>query len=251
LARGNEKRPPARSSHLTKSNICFKQVIYMVHHRATLSVSGIPRSPRPRKVTTPTRAKLLEAAAQVFADRGYYHATIREICRRADANVAAVNYTFGDKLGLYTEVLRQVFRTSEMTLLTAELDSARSPEELLRKVIQARLRSLCGRSDLHFRIVMHEFSKPTPALARVVEGIRPAYERTGKALSMLLGLPSEHEKTRLCHNSIIGQILFYSIAQPMLARLQPDFKLTPEKLERVAEHIADFSLAYVRKNGET
>ena len=217
--------------------------------RAALSIPGVPRLPRPRKVPTPTRAKLLEAAAHVFADRGYYHATIREICRRAGANVAAVNYSFGDKLGLYTEVLRQVFRTPEMTLLTAELDSAGSPQELLRKVIQARLRSLCGRSDLHFRIVMHEFSKPTPALARVVEGIRPAYERTGMALSALLGLPPDHEKTRLCHNSIIGQILFYALARPVLARLQPDFKLTPEQLERVAEHIADFSLAYIGKNG--
>ena len=218
-------------------------------HRATLPISDAPRSPRPRKVTTPTRAKLLEAAAQVFADRGYHNATIREICRRAGANVAAVNYTFGDKLGLYTEVLRQVFRTPELTLLTAELDSARSPEDVLRKLIQARLRSLCGRSDLHFRIVMHEFSKPTPAMARVVEGIRPAYERTSKALSTLLGLPPEHERTRLCHNSIIGQILFYALAQPVLARLQPDLKLTPEQLERVAEHIADFSLAYVKKDG--
>jgi TetR/AcrR family transcriptional regulator, regulator of cefoperazone and chloramphenicol sensitivity len=217
--------------------------------RTTVSLPDVARSTRPRKVTTPTRAKLLEAAAQVFADRGYYSATIREICRSAGANVAAVNYTFGDKLGLYTEVLRQVFRTPELALLTAELDSARSPEELLRRVIQARLRSLCGRSDVHFRIVMHEFSEPTPAMARVIEGIRPAYERTGQALSALLGLPANHEKTRLCHNSIIGQILFYAVAQPVLARLQPDFKLTPEYLERVAEHIADFSLAYVRKNG--
>ena len=221
----------------------------MAQQRSSLAVSRVSRSGRPRKVTTPTRTKLLEAAAQVFADCGYYNATIREICRRAGANVAAVNYTFGDKLGLYTEVLRQVFRTPEMTLLTADLDSARSPEELLRKMIQARLQSLCGRSDLHFRIVMHEFSEPTPALARVVEGIRPAYERTGKALSTLLGLPLDHEKIRLCHNSIIGQILFYALARPMLARLQPDFKLTTEQLERVAEHIADFSLAYVKRNG--
>jgi TetR/AcrR family transcriptional regulator, regulator of cefoperazone and chloramphenicol sensitivity len=217
--------------------------------RTTAWLPDVARSPRSRKASTPTRAKLLEAAAQVFADRGYYNATIREICRRAGANVAAVNYTFGDKLGLYSEVLRQVFRTAEIALLTAELDSAHSPEELLRRVVQARLRSLCGRSDVHFRIVMHEFSEPTPAMARVLEGIRPAYERTCQALSALLGLPSDHEKTRLCHNSIIGQILFYAVARPVLARLQPDFKLTPEQLERVAEHIVDFSLAYVKKNG--
>jgi TetR/AcrR family transcriptional regulator, regulator of cefoperazone and chloramphenicol sensitivity len=218
-------------------------------HRAALPLRKLARPPRPRPVSAPTREKLLRAAAQVFAARGYYSATIREICRRAGANVAAVNYTFGDKLGLYTEVLRQSFHTREMMQLTAELDSAPSPEEVLRKLIQARLRSLWGRSDLHFRLVMHEFSEPTPALARVVDGIRPAYRRTAKAVGTLLGLPPNHEKTRLCHNSIIGQILFYAIAAPMLSLLQPDFKLTPRQLERVAEHIADFSLAYLQRNG--
>ena len=53
-----------------------------------------------------TRTRLLKAAAEVFAEHGYENATIRQICTRADANVALVNYHFGDKLELYTEVLR-------------------------------------------------------------------------------------------------------------------------------------------------
>lgn len=200
-----------------------------------------------RKVATRTREELLKAAALVFAERGYHNATIREICRRAGTNVASVNYTFGDKLGLYSEVLRQSFRTGEMIELIAELDASASPEELLRKLIRARLLSFCGRSDLHSRIVMREFAEPTPAMARVVEGIRPVYERTCRAIASLLGLPPEHETTRLCHNSIIGQVVFYAVAQPMLSRLQRELKMTPDQLERVADHIADFSLAYIKR----
>jgi TetR/AcrR family transcriptional regulator, regulator of cefoperazone and chloramphenicol sensitivity len=150
---------------------------------------------------------------------------------------------------LYTEVLRQCVRAPEMARVTAALDAARSPEELLRNVIHARLQSLCGGKlpDRGFHIVMHEFSQPTPAMTRVIdEAMRPIYKRVLEAVGEMLGLPPEHEKTRLCNNSIIGQILFYAFSQPVLSRLQPELKLTPQQLERIATHISEFSLAYLR-----
>jgi TetR/AcrR family transcriptional regulator, regulator of cefoperazone and chloramphenicol sensitivity len=198
----------------------------------------------------PTREKLLESAATVFAERGYYKATIREICHRAGANVAAVNYTFGDKLGLYTEVLRHCVRAPEAARFSAELDEAKSPEELIRKLIYWRLKTLCSedRPNAAFRIMMHEFSQPTPAMSRVVdEGMRPIYQRSLAAVGKILGLPPEHETTRLCNNSIIGQVLFYAFSRPVLSRLQPELRLTPDVVERIASHIADFSIAYLQQ----
>src|SRR5947209_14525298 len=53
-----------------------------------------------------TRRRLLEAAGEVFAEQGFRSATIRDICQLAKANVAAVNYHFRDKQGLYTSVLQ-------------------------------------------------------------------------------------------------------------------------------------------------
>lgn len=217
---------------------------------STLASPRCSRRTRRHRTQAPTREKLLEAAAEVFAHKGYYKATIREICRRAGANVAAVNYTFGDKLGLYTEVLRQLLRTPERARIAAALDSAGSPEEQLRRVIHMRLQSLCERKrpDWAFNIVMHEFFEPTPAMTRVVdEGMRPVYERVLKAVGEIIGLPPEHETTRLCNNSIIGQVLFYTFSQPVLSRLQPDLKLTPEQLDRIAAHIAEFSLASLKE----
>src|SRR5476651_1320248 len=52
-----------------------------------------------------TRRQLLESAGEVFAEVGFRDATVREICRRAGANIAAINYHFGDKETLYAEVL--------------------------------------------------------------------------------------------------------------------------------------------------
>jgi len=218
-------------------------------NRVLSSARRVPKRTAPE----PTREKLIEAAGQVFAERGFRAATIREICRRAGANVAAVNYTFGDKMGLYTEVLRHSVRAAGQTAaMNAALDTRLSPEETIRGVIRARLMSLCqeARPDWHFRLVMHEFSHPTPAMARVVdEGMRPIYERMRRAVGEVIGLPPEHETTRLSVNSIVGQILFYTFSRPVLAHLEPELKLTPEQLDRIANHIAEFSLAYLRKVG--
>jgi TetR/AcrR family transcriptional regulator, regulator of cefoperazone and chloramphenicol sensitivity len=223
----------------------------MAHHAVTRFPSPVRRRVK-RKGPDLTRDKLIEAAGYVFAERGYRAATIREICRRAGANVAAVNYTFGDKMGLYTEVLRHSVHAAQTAAMSVALDSSLSPEDTIRCVIRARLMSLCreARPDWHFRLVMHEFSHPTAAMGRVVdEGMRPIYERVRKAVGEIIGLPPEHETTRLSLNSIIGQILFYTFSRPVLAHLQPELKLTPSQLDRIADHIADFSLAYLKKVG--
>jgi AcrR family transcriptional regulator len=66
-----------------------------------------------------TRERLIEAAGQLFADHGFRKVTVREICRVARANVAAVNYHFGDKLGLYREVLDTAISAQEATTAAA------------------------------------------------------------------------------------------------------------------------------------
>src|SRR5580704_14639322 len=55
-----------------------------------------------------TRSRLLEAAADVFAERGFHAATIKDITDRAGASLASVNYHFRDKAELYAAVLKQI-----------------------------------------------------------------------------------------------------------------------------------------------
>jgi TetR/AcrR family transcriptional regulator, regulator of cefoperazone and chloramphenicol sensitivity len=211
-------------------------------HQARSTRGGVPAA-----AADSTRDKLLEAAEQIFAERGFYGATVREICLRAGANVAAVNYHFGDKLTLYTEVLRRFTRTLDVEAAIA--DQTAPPEQLLRKIIRMRLRGIFASDhpDWPFRLMLHEWVQPTPAMDRVInETLRPLYDRFHTIVGGILGMPRDDEKTRLCVHSIIGQAIHYVQGRPILARLWPELKMTPDQVDRIADHIADFSLAYLR-----
>ncbi len=199
-----------------------------------------------------TRHKLLDAAGQVFADFGYHGATVREICARAGVNVALINYHFGDKLELYTEVLRQSIGASENGIIQKAIRSAAPPEEALREMIHAMLQRVCraDRPGWHFRLMVHEFAQPTPAMAAVIdETMQPIYERFRELIGAMLGLPPDHDKTRLCAHSVIAQVVHYVHSRHVNSRLWPDLELTTERIAGISAHIADFSLAYLREAG--
>ena len=124
-----------------------------------------------------TRERLLTAAARLFADRGFKKVTVRDICRAARANVAAVNYHFGDKLGLYREVLqRRSTRCGRRPMPRARPGAGQPAEEQLRRYIRVSLHRVVGpqRHAWIPRLIYREMADPTPALDALVEqGIRP------------------------------------------------------------------------------
>jgi len=208
-----------------------------------------PTIPLNKRAPDATRAKLLGAAGRMFAERGYHATTVRDICSRAGANVALVNYYFGGKQGLYMVVLHQLMaRSADLDKVRDAFDQDAPQEDTLRAVIKARLRGLCPGvlADQKSRILMHELAQPTPALTRVINDIsRPLYERMLALVGGIIGRRPHDEKTRLCVHSVMGQMIVYALARPFLVRLWPELKMTPAQLDRIAGHIADFSLAYL------
>jgi hypothetical protein len=62
----------------------------------------------------------------------------------------------------------------------------------------------------------------------------------------MIGLPADDEKTRLYVVSAMGQMVVYDFADPLLKSVWPELKMTPEQVDRIADHIADFSLSYIQ-----
>jgi TetR/AcrR family transcriptional regulator, regulator of cefoperazone and chloramphenicol sensitivity len=204
-------------------------------------------------VTDITRCKLLNAAAEVFAEVGYHRATVREICARAGVNGALVNYHFGDKLELYSDVLRRMLSAARIDAVQAALKRKAPPEDILRHVIKARLRGAVSgdQTGWLFRILAHEMAHPTPAIKRIMNSVsQPIYNQLCEVVGALLNLPGDNAKTRLCAQSVMGQVILYVLAGPFLSRLWPELKMAPDQIDHIADHIADFSLAYLKGHSQ-
>jgi AcrR family transcriptional regulator len=196
--------------------------------------------------STETRQRLLEAAAEVFADGGYRRATIAKICRRAGTNIAAVHYHFGDKQGLYAAVFDYAQRRA--TSEDVATDGTRSPEERLRSHVTTFVGRLLDpdRPAWIARLLAHELIEPTQVLDRLVRNrMRANHDQIADAIRELLGAAATPETVRLCTLSVVSQCVFYRNSAAVVTRLYPE--IVPSKeVERIADHVTQFSLAAIR-----
>ena len=198
-----------------------------------------------------TRDRLLKAAERLFADRGFKKVTVRDICRAARANVAAVNYHFGDKLGLYREVLQLAIDGMRGTNDEARLAGAGHPaEEQLRRYLAIFVRRILtpGNDTIH-RLINREMNDPTPALDLLVEqGVRPRVEYLSGLIAEIIHCAPADQRVIRCVAGVQSQVVSY-LPNPIAARLGLANKPTAANLTEIAEHIAEFSLAGIHAVG--
>jgi len=196
-----------------------------------------------------TRERLLQAAERLFAERGYKNVTVRDICRGARANVASVNYHFGDKAGLYREVLQigiDVVRST--TEAGRKAGEGCPPDEKLRRYFSVFLQKAFapGHENLH-RLIQREIDDPTAALDTFVEqAVRPRVEYFASIVAEMTGRAPSDPVVLQCVGSIATQALVYVRQNPIADRLGFRFRGTPAEIEQAARHIAAFSAAGIR-----
>jgi AcrR family transcriptional regulator len=196
--------------------------------------------------STETRRRLLAAAGEVFAEKGFYAATVRDICRRAGVNIAAVNYYFRSKEELYEAVCNYSLDIAVNKYSpTLNLRNDATPEERLHTFIRSFLFSMLdqGQPSWHETLVTREMNNPTRAIDSMVKKtIKPRNKLLFSIVSDILGKGTAEELVRHCCLSIIGQCLHYRYAQPVIQRLYPQQKFDASGIETLANHIAQFSL---------
>jgi AcrR family transcriptional regulator len=198
---------------------------------------------------TATRERLLEAAMRLFAKDGFRHVTVRDISREAGANLASVNYHFGDKLELYMSVVRAGIESVRDAVDAAmPTDPAMSAEEKLRHYLRSsfsRLGMPEERRSIVQRLFSHELMDPTPAAAVLIdEIIRPRLHWLSEVVGELMDAAPSDDRVRRCVSSIQAQFLLQA-SNPMRSVLF-DSPRAQLDVEAEVEHIFAFSLAGIR-----
>lgn len=200
----------------------------------------------PSTVDTSTKARLLEAGGEVFAQRGFREATVREICQMAGANVSAVKYHFGDKASFYVAVVKYALEcAADRYPFEASEDDPRPAEERLRAYIEVLLQRLLdkGRPAWHGKLMVRELAEPSHGFDVIVDELaRSLFQGLDGIVRCILGPKASENQIKLCVHSIIGQCTFYRHARYLLIRLDPDGYVAQNDIAIMADHITAFSL---------
>lgn len=195
-----------------------------------------------------TKQRLIDAAGNVFAEKGYEAASVRDICQLAQANLAAVNYHFGGKRPLYVMAVRHAQCCRQEDVPFPEFPAGLSPAERLRAFIGMMFERMLSahRPKWHLEIMLRELARPTEACAAVVDDyIRPMADALRSILNDMLPENLSEEQRWMIGFSTVAQVLFYYVHQPIIRLLTQSDADQTFPLDQLADHVTRFTLAAI------
>jgi AcrR family transcriptional regulator len=203
-----------------------------------------------------SKRKLLDAAEQLFADRGFDAVSVRDITQLAKANVAAVNYHFGSREGLISlVVMRYITPVNEERIARLDVLEKKFPGKVvpLEEIIDALVRPLAGivrKSELSERLFCklmgRIFSLQGEGFPEALEEqIRALSDRFTKAFARALQGVGDEELVWRIH-FLVGSMIHMLLNQEMLSRLTHGACGNPS-METVLSRFIRFAAAGMRE----
>lgn len=176
-----------------------------------------------------SKLRLLDAAEQLFADRGFEAVSVRDVTQLAKANVAAVNYHFGSRDGMIAVVVMRYImpvnqeRFARLESVERKWSGKAAP---LEEIIDAFVRPVVGivrKSELSERLfcklVGRIFAMQGDGLPEAVEAqMKDLINRFTRALAKALPTVPPEELVWRMH-FLVGSLIHMLMNQEMLHRL--------------------------------
>jgi AcrR family transcriptional regulator len=197
-----------------------------------------------------TRTRLLEAGLDHFGRVGFEGANIRAIAAAAGANIAAINYHFGGKRGLYLAVANHIVEgiSGAIGPIAAEIIAIAAKPRLAPEEARAalgrfvrtagRLLATSPKAERWARFILREQLDPTDAFEIIYNSIMGRMHRTLTALvAAVLALDPESDEARLEAFSLLGQALIFRFARAAVLRRMGWEAIGEEEADRIVAQL--------------
>ena len=191
-----------------------------------------------------SRAAILRAAAQEFAEHGIAGARTDEIAREARVNKALIYYYFKDKETLYGAVLDDAFSGLKTTVFRV-LDSELPTREKMMAYAGAYF-DFVASNQLYPRLMQREMMRvregQSPHIDKVIKNyIQPIFRRVAELIQKGTA-EGEFRAVNPAHfvPSMVAMIVFYFSSAPMMQKIVGFNPLTPERIAERRASVLDF-----------
>lgn len=206
-----------------------------------------------------SKRKLLDAAEQLFAEKGFEAVSVRDITQLAKANVAAVNYHFGSRDGLLTLVMmRYMTPVNEERIARLETLERKSSGKTvpLEEIIDALVRPLVTQirkselsERLFYKLMGRTFAQQGDGLPpQIEEQLRQVVQRFTRAFAKALPAVAADDLAWRIH-FVVGGMIHMLTHQEILQRLTQGASGVPP-MEATISRFIRFAAAGLREGVE-
>ena len=194
------------------------------------------------------RDQLLRHALRIFSERGFNGASTREICEAAGVNVASIHYYFGDKEGLYREVLLR-----PITRFTGRLQGFDDPALPLEASMRMLLAPFIATSEdaeqdrAVMRLQLREMLEPGAVFRDVVErSIVPHHNALARLLARHVGVARPDEAIHQLAFALVAMANDYCMSREFMNLLAPSVLNRSDADRHILDRLVGYSVALVQ-----
>jgi AcrR family transcriptional regulator len=198
--------------------------------------------------------RLVDAAEELFCERGFKGTSIRDIAASAGCNIASVNYYFGSKEKLYEEVWHRHLipmrdlRIASINKVMSQTETNPDLESLLRSFADTFVGSMVDSSSmsrLSMLMAREYIDSHLPTDMFVEEVMMPTITAMNGALAKTCPNLDESKILPVVF-SIVGQLVHLVHVKTMFEHGGDDLDLPPFDYHELLDHIVEFSAAGIR-----
>ena len=187
-----------------------------------------------------TRAKLIEAASRLFAERGFRGVTVRDIAQEAQTHLSALNYHFRTKEALYREVLMEACKAASISSEDQEQLLELNPLDALFLVVKESLKGYQSHAASHWQsvIITRECWEPSQVFQEVVQKyFKPQTDFLTRIIGNIVNKPPDEYSVHFAVFSLIGLLETFGLYGHLFDAIAPELSDQFRRRDSVAKQI--------------